>query len=119
MENAKTLRNVAIVLAIAAAVYLLPGGGNAARAFEAALWVAFGIGIAYVAMRAYRERRMSLLALGERHRALLYGGIALAVFALAARARMWETGSGELAWFVLVILVVYALMEVFRHSRSY
>ena len=36
-----------------------------------------------------------------------------------ARARMWETGLGELVWFVLVGLVVWALMEVYRHSRSY
>jgi len=119
MDRMKTTRNVAIVVAIAAAVYLLPGGGRAARTFEAALWVAFGTGIGYLAVRLYREHRISLHSLGERHRGMLYGAVALAVFAYAARARMWETGLGELVWFVLVGLVVYSLLEVYRYSRTY
>jgi hypothetical protein len=41
------------------------------------------------------------------------------VFLYAARRRMWETGSGELLWFVLAACIVYALLEVFRHARSY
>jgi hypothetical protein len=119
MDRMKTARNVAILVAIAAAVYLLPGGGRAARTFEAALWVAFGAGIGYLGVRLYREHRISLHSLGDRHRGMLYGGLALAVFAYAARARMWETGLGELVWFVLVGLVVYALLEVYRYSRTY
>lgn len=118
-ERAKTLRNVAIVLAIAAAVYWLPGGGRGAHTFEAALWVAFGAGIAFLALRFYREQRISIHSLGDSHRALLYGAVALAAFLWMARTRMWETGLGELAWFVLALGVLWAAMEVFRHSRSY
>jgi hypothetical protein len=119
MDRGKNVRNIAIVVAIALAVYLLPGGGRVASTFEAALWVAFGLAIAYFGLRMYREHRISLYGLGDRHRALLYGAVALAVFLYAARARMWGTGSGELLWFVLVGTVVYALLEVFRRSRSY
>jgi hypothetical protein len=119
MDRAKTARNIAILVAIAAAVYVLPGGGRAARTFEAALWVAFGTGIGYLGVRLYREHRISLHSLGDRHRGILYGAVALAVFAWAARARMWETGLGELVWFLLVGLVVYALLEVYRYSRTY
>jgi hypothetical protein len=119
MDRGKNVRNIAIVVAIAVAVYVLPGGGKVASTFEAALWVAFGFGIAYLGLRLYREHRISLYNLGDRHRALLYGAVALGVFAYAARRRMWETGSGELLWFVLVGCVVYALLEVFRRSRSY
>jgi hypothetical protein len=119
MDRMKTARNVAILVAIAAAVYLLPGGGRAARTFESALWVAFGAGIGYLGVRLYREHRISLHSLGDRHRGMLYGAVALAVFAYAARARMWETGLGELVWFLLVGLVVYALLEVYRYSRTY
>jgi hypothetical protein len=121
MDRMNTARNVAIVLAIAALVYLVagPNGGSAAKTFEAALWSAFAVGIAYVGLRLYREHRISLHSLGDRHRAMLYGAGALAVFDVAARRRMWETGLGELIWFVLVGLVVYALLEVFRYSRTY
>jgi hypothetical protein len=121
MDRGKNVRNIAIVVAIAAVAYVLlgGGGGKVASTFTAALWVAFGFGIAFLGLRLYREHRISLYNLGDRHRALLYGAVALGVFAYAARRRMWETGSGELLWFVLVGCVVYALLEVFRRSRSY
>lgn len=115
----KTARNVAIILAIAAAVDFLPGGGRAASTFTAALWVAFAGGMAFLAVRLYREHRIALHGLGHYHRALLYGGLAAGVFAWMAKARMWQTSLGELAWFVLALGVAYALLEVFRHSRSY
>jgi hypothetical protein len=119
MEQLKLARNVAIVAAIAAGVYFLPGGGRAADTFEAVLLVAFGAGIAYLGVRLYRENRVALHGLGDRHRALLYGALAGVVFLLTARLRMWNTGIGELAWFALAALVLYALMATYRHWRSY
>jgi hypothetical protein len=121
MERMKTARNVAIVVAIAAVKYLAfgSGGERVTSTFLAALWVGFGVGIGYLGIRTYREHRISLHSLGDRHRGMLYGAVALAVFAFAARARMWETGLGELVWFLLVGLVVYALLEVYRYSRTY
>jgi hypothetical protein len=119
MAGLKTARNVTIVVAIAAGVYFLPGGGRVANTFEAALWVAFGAGIAYFGLRLYREQHVALYSLGDRHRGMLYGAVALGVFLAAARNRMWETGGGELAWFVLAGLVVYTLLAVYRYSRSY
>jgi hypothetical protein len=118
-DSVKTARNVAIVLVIAAAVYFLPNGGRAANTFEALLWVAFGVGIGYAGLRAYREYRVALHSLGDRHRGMLYGAVAAGVFAYAARVRMWQTGIGELVWFALVALIVYSLLEVYRHWRAY
>jgi hypothetical protein len=119
MERMKTARNVAIIVAIAAAIYFVPGGGRAAGTFEAVVWVAFGVGVGYLGLRLYREHRIALHSLGDRHRGLLYGAIALGVFAYAARVRMWQTGFGEVGWFLLVACVIYALMEVYRYSRTY
>ena len=119
MDRAKTARNVAIVALIAAAVYFLPGGGRAASTFEALLLVAFGVGIGYLGLRFYREQRVAVYGLGDRSRALFYGALALGVVALAARARMWQTGLGELVWFALAGIVVYALIAVYRSWRSY
>ena len=119
MDQLKTVRNVAIVVAIAAAIYFLPGGGRAASTFEAALWVGVGVGIAYIALRAYREYRVTLHGLGDRYRALLYGSIAGGVFLLTDRQRMWGTSVGELIWFLLVGLIVYSLFAIYRYSRSY
>ena len=119
MDRLKTARNVAIVALIAAAVYLLPGGGRAASTFEALLYVAFGIGFAYLGLRLYREHRIALHGLGDRHRALFYGSLAAGVFAVTARERMWQTGPGELVWFALIGFVVYTLLAVYRHWRAY
>jgi hypothetical protein len=118
-DSVKTARNLAIIVLIASAVYFLPGGGRAANTFEALLWVAFGVGIGYLGLRSYREHRVALHSLGDRYRGLLYGGLAGGVFVYAARTRMWETGLGELAWFAFAALVVYALLEVYRHWRAY
>jgi hypothetical protein len=32
---------------------------------------------------------------------------------------MWETGFGEFLWFVLMLLVVYTLVTVYRYARTY
>lgn len=119
MDRMRTLRNAAIIALLAAAVWFLPGGGQAADAFAAALWIVLAAGFAYFAWRLYRERRLSIYGLGQRRRALLYGGLALGFFVAAAQRRMWETGLGELFWFVLAGLAVYALLAVYRFSRSY
>jgi hypothetical protein len=119
MANAKTFRNVTIIVVIALAVYLVPGGGRAASTFEAALLCAFALGIGYLGLRLYREYRIAIHGLGDRHRALLYGSIGVAVFAILGRARLWESSLGELLWFVLLGLIVYSLLAVYRRWRAY
>jgi hypothetical protein len=119
MERYRTARNVAIVFVLGAAIYYVPGGGRFANAFTAALWALFGIGFGYLGLRYYRERQFQLAALGDRHRGMLYGAVALAVFLYMAKGRMWETSLGELAWFLLAGGVLYAAMEIYRHYRSY
>jgi hypothetical protein len=115
----RTAANVAIVLAIAAAIEFLPGGGTVARTVVAVLEVGFVAGIAYFVARLYREHRVALYSLGDRNRALLYGASAVGLVTIAARTRMEQTGFGEFLWFVLIGLVAYTLFAVYRFSRSY
>ena len=119
MDRLRTARNVAIVALIAAAVEFLPGGGRAVEAFAAALWVVFAAGLAFFAYRLYRERHVDLYGLGDRHRALLYGAIAIGFVTAAAQPRMWHTSFGEFAWFALIGLAAYTLLAVYRYSRTY
>jgi hypothetical protein len=118
-DRLKMARNIAIILAIAAAVAFLPGGGRAANTFSTALAVVFAAGIAYAGIWFYRQNRVSLYGLGDRRRGLLYGAVAVAVVTLAAKPRMWATGFGEFVWFVLIGLVVYTFVALYRYSRSY
>jgi hypothetical protein len=119
VDRLRTARNVAIIVLIAAVVYAVPVGGRAANTFESVLLVGFGVGIGYLGLRLYRENRVALYGLGDRYRALLYGALAGGALLLVARQRMWESGLGELLWFVLIGLAAYALVAVYRHWRAY
>ena len=114
------LRNVLIVFAIAAAVYALPGGGDAATVVGALLGTAISVLFVLIIGRLYREHRLELFGLGDRYRATLYGAIAVAIFAMAARQRLFDQGgAGVLLWFALIGGAAYALFSVFRHYRTY
>ncbi len=119
MDRFRPAINVAIVLAIAAAVFLLPGGGQAASTFEGILLVGFGVGFGYLGLRMYREHRVTVHGLGDRHRAALYGSLALVAFLALGQKRLWQTSLGTLAWFALALLALYGGGIVYRHWRSY
>ena len=112
-------RNVAIILALAAGVYFLPGGGDAAAVIGALLSTAILASFVMLGVRFYRENRLELLGLGDRWRALLYGAIAVVVVAMAASRRLFESGIGTIAWIAAVGGSAYALFLVWRHRREY
>lgn len=112
-------RNVAIVLALAAAVTVLPGGGDASAGVLQALVIAMLASIAYFAVRLYREHRTDIYSLGDRNRAILYAAVGLATLTLTATNRLWATGAGSIVWIALMALAVYAVYFVFRASRQY
>jgi len=119
LEPLKTARNVAIILAIAAAVAFIPGSSRATSTLEAVLWVGFAVALGYLGLRFYREHRVAIHGLGDTHRALLYGGVVLAVFLYAGQKRMWLTSLGKLGWFLLAGVALYSFIEVYRHSRTF
>jgi hypothetical protein len=115
----KILRNIAILLLIAAAVDFLPGGGRVASTFSIALGVIFAAGFGYGGFWLYRRNRIDIYGLADERRGLLYGALAVGILTIAAKPRMWETGFGELLWFVLLGVVAYTLLALYRYSRSY
>jgi len=115
----KNARNVAIILAIAAAVMILPGGGRAAALFGALLSIVFAGGVALFAGRMYLERRVELYTLEDDHRAILYGSVAVLVVALTAASRLSATGPGTLGLLVLLGISIYGLFHVYTAWRRY
>lgn len=111
-------RNVLIVLLLAAAVWALPAGGNAASFVAAVLGLLITASFVWLGARLYQQYRTDIYGLGDRYRALLYGAIGVAVLTIAATRRLWETGAGSLAWIVLIGGASYALLVVFRRWRS-
>lgn len=118
-STAENLRNAGIVVAIAAVVTFVPGGDDTAAFVSALLFVGIATAFVLIAARLYRENRMTLEGLGDRHRGLLYGAVAALVVAMAARERLFETGPGTLAWIAVMCGAVYSLYLVWRHHREY
>jgi len=115
----KSVRNVAIIAALAGLLVAVPGAGTAARLFVWLAGVGFLAALAWFAYVMYRENRYTLDGLGDRMRGILYGSVALAAVTVTATPRMWNTGPGTLLWFVLVGASVYGLFAVWRSSRTY
>ena len=113
------LRNIAIVLALGAVVYFVPGGGNAASLISAVFSTAILAAFVMFAVRFYRQRRTDILLLDDRWRAILYGALGVIVLAMAARPRLVTTGGGVVVWLAAVAGSVYALYRVWRHHREY
>ena len=113
------IRNIAIILVLAALVAFVPGGHDTTALIGALLSTAILASFVMLAARFYRERRMDLVGLGDRWRAVLYGAIAVIVLAMAARPRLVETGGGTLVWLAAVAGSAFALYRVWRQWREY
>lgn len=115
-----TVRNVLIVVAIAAAVFTIPGGGDTADLVANLLSVGITALFAIILARLYREHRAEIDGLGNEYRLALYGAVAVAVFAMAARQRLFDAGGGGVVvWLVLVAGASYAVAMVWRRWREY
>ncbi len=115
----QNVRNVAIVFVLAALVVLVPGGGTGARVAITAVSLAFLATLGWFASVMYRQHRSELYGLGDSRRATLYVAIGVAALTLTATHRMWQTGSGQIAWFVLIIASAYAVVAVVVAARRY
>jgi len=115
----ETLRNVLVILAIAAVVMLVPGGGNASAGILQALVIAMLAAIAFFGVRLYREHRTDIYSLGDRNRGILYASAGLVALTVTATDRLWSTGPGTVVWVALVALACYGVYYVFRSSREY
>jgi hypothetical protein len=119
-DTRKHLRNIAIILVIAVAVWKLPGGGTAANTIGNVFSVFFIGGLFFLGYRLYMERRGTIHGLEERQRGLLYGALALAAFALIATRRMWDAGGlGALIWIAMLGAAGYAVYSVWRAHTTY
>jgi hypothetical protein len=114
------LRNFAILILIAVAVWQVPGGGTATATVNNILGLIFAGGLVFLGYRMYMEHRTSLFMLEDKVRALLYGSLALIAIALIATGRMFDEGGlAVLVWLALIGAGVYGCVTVYRASREY
>jgi hypothetical protein len=114
-----TVRNIAIVLVLAALVAIIPGGGTGANVAIQAVSLAFLGALAWVASVMYRQHRTALYSLGDGRRAILYAAVAVAALTLTDTRRLWHTGGGSVVWLVLIAGAAYAVFAVVWSARKY
>ena len=119
-DRAKNIRNVLIIVGLALAVWLLPGGDTGSNTIYNLLTVILTAGLLFFAFRLYMEHRATIFGLGDRQRGILYGCVALVGFALIATSKLWDEGGlGALLWFGMIGLAVYGMYTVWRAYQEY
>jgi hypothetical protein len=113
-------RNIAIIVALAVAVWLVPGGGTASVTISNLLSIVFIGGLLFFGYRMYMEHRETIFGLPERSRGILYAAVALAAITLVATGRMWDAGGlGAMLWLAFMVLAIWGLYSVWRAYREY
>jgi hypothetical protein len=119
-DTGKHLRNIAIIVALAVAVWLVPGGDAASVTISNLLSIIFIGGLLFFGYRMYMEHRESIFGLEERTRGILYAAIALGAITLVATGRMWDEGGlGAMLWLAFMVLAIWGLVYVWRAYREY
>ncbi len=114
-----TLRNIAIILGLAALAVLVPGGGTGTSVALQAVYLVFLATLGWFASVSYRQHRATLYSLGDRRRAILYAAVGVAAVVLIGTSRMWQTSAGSVAWLVLLGAAIYAVVAIVLAARKY
>ena len=113
------LRNIGIIALVALGIAVIPGGSDTAQLILAILSLAFLAALGFLGYRLYMENKFTLWSMSDQHRALLYGGIAVAAATLIATDRLFNSGLGTILWFCLLGGSVFAVYTAWVESRRY
>lgn len=114
-----TARNIAIIALLALGVAFLPGGGDLADAVLTAITMGFLAVISFAVYQAYRANRLTMLALPDSRRLVLFSAVGLIVLMIAGSSQMFQTGLGTLAWILLMASAAIAIWLVWSEAKSY
>ena len=119
--RARQAVNFAVLLLVALAFSVLPGGDATLNVLLTLLGIVFFAAIAILGYRLYREHRFTLDSLAERERVVLYASVGLAFLTFVATRRLFNTegGLGVVIFLALLGLASYGVFWVFQRSRRY
>ena len=110
---------MAIVLLLALAVAFVPSGENVVDAIFTALTMGLLAGISWMLYTLSREHRLTLTALSDSRRAILYGALGLIALLVAGTDKLFATGGGTLLWIVLLGVAVMAIWRVWMEANTH
>ena len=115
----RNVRNVAIIMLLAAAVAFLPNGGNVVDAVFTLLTMCFLAGIAWMLYTLSRENQLTLATLDDKRRAIFYGAFGLIALLIAGTDKLFSTGAGTFVWIVLLAASVVAIWKIWTEANTY
>jgi hypothetical protein len=116
----ETIRNVAIIALLALGVTVLPGGDAAADTLLSALGIAFLAAISWFAYTFYRRQELTLAAMPDGRRAILFGSVGLIALLIAGYDQFRAWGNGAiLGWICLLAAAIIAIVVVWREATTY
>jgi hypothetical protein len=114
----RTTRNIAIIMLLALPIAFLPGGDNTAETLLTALTMGLLAGVAWMVYTLSRENQLTLAALSDGRRAVLYGAVGLIVLLVAWSDNLFTSGGGTLLWILLLAVAVAAIWRVWMEANS-
>jgi hypothetical protein len=115
----RALRNLAIIMLLAAGVAFVPSGGNVAEAVFTALAMGFLAGISWMLFVLSRENQLTLATLSDGRRAVFYGAFGMIALLIAGTDKLFASGGGTLLWILLLAASVAAIWRIWIDANSY
>ena len=115
----QTLRNVAIIAGLAFIVAEVPGGGEAADVIFALLSMAFMAAIAWFLYRLYNDQEMTLMAMPDGQRALLFGSVGLIALLYVGYEEFASWEGGIVVWVMLMVAAIATIFVTWRRATTF
>lgn len=113
------VRNIGILVLLAAIVAFAPAGGEGADLVARILNAVFIVVLVLILGTLYRQYRGEIFGLGDQWRLALYTAIGLAIVTVSITGRMWDTGAGAILWVAIIGACSYTLYVIWQRYRSY
>ena len=115
----QTIRNVAIIMALALIVDVAPGGGAAADTVLTLLIMTFMAVIAWFVFRLYRDQELTIAGLTDAQRAGLFGSVGAIALLIVGFDELTSFAGGLLLWIALMAGAVAAIVLIWRSAATY
>jgi hypothetical protein len=115
----RTVRDIAIIMALALAVAFAPSGGNVAEAILTAITMGFLAALAWMLFVLGRQNQLTLATLTDARRAILYGALGMIALLIAGSGELFASGGGTLLWILLLGASVAAIWRIWAEANTY